>query len=114
MKEYGCTDSWCKLFTLVKSCFDLSLISVRPLGYSCDGSKVLLEIDCMKLVWYDLKSEQVSCVEVIPNLNEGFPNMNGAMICVESLVPPSLPADNCRKKENHTSKSKRRYFLLII
>jgi len=103
MKEYGSRDSWCKLFTLVKSCLDLPLDFLRPLGYSSDGCKVLLEIDCKKLFWYDLKSEQVSYVEGISNLDE-------AMICVGSLVSPSLPVENRRKKENHTSK--RRYFLL--
>jgi hypothetical protein len=74
--------------------------SLRPLGYSSNGSMVLLEVDHEKLFWYDLKSEHVNYVEGIPNLNE-------AMICVGSLVPPSFP-----KNENRTSK--RRYFLLIV
>jgi F-box interacting protein len=111
MKEYGSRDSWCKLFTLDKSLFTLK--SLRPLCYSRDGSKVLLdgtqvllEVNHRKLFWYDLKSEQVSYVEGIPNLDE-------AMICVESLVPPPFPVDNF-VKQNRTSKSKRRYFLLII
>jgi len=111
MKEYGCKDSWCKLFTLVKSCFSLPLKSSRPLGYSSDGSKVLLEgihvldeVSHSKLFWYDLKSEQVGYVE-------GIPDLNGAMICNGSLVPPTLP-DNCTKKEkNRTSERKRRYLL---
>jgi len=107
MKEYGCRDSWCKLFTLMKLCFVLPLKSLSPLGYSSDGKKVLLEVNHKKLVWYDLKSHQVSYVEGIPNFNE-------AIVCVGSLVPPSFPVDNSRKKENHSSKSKRRYFLLII
>jgi F-box interacting protein len=100
MKEYGCRDSWCKLFTLTESCFTLPLKSLRLVGYSSDGSMVLLEVDCEKLFWYDRKSERVSYVEEIPSLND-------AMICVGSLVPPSFPW-----KENRTSK--RRYFLLII
>jgi len=103
MKEYGCRDSWCKHFTLVKSRCSLRLKSFRPLGYSSDGCKVLLEIDCKKLVWFDLKNEQVVYVEGIPNLDE-------AMFCVGSLVPPSFPVDSCWKKENRTRKSKRRYF----
>jgi hypothetical protein len=120
MKEYGSRDSWCKLFTLVKSSLDLPLDSLRPLCYSSDGSKVLLEGDHVllevqhwKLFWYDLKSEQVSFVEGISDLDD-------AMVCVGSLVPPppylvdnctkeNLPVDNGRKKENHTSK--RRYLL---
>jgi hypothetical protein len=113
MKEYGSRDSWCKLFTLVKSCFTSHLKSSSPLCYSSDGSKVLLEgiqvlleVHHKKLFWYDLKSEQVSYVE-------GIPDFDGAEICVGSLVPPSFPVDNCRKKENHTNKSKRRYLLII-
>ncbi|RHN79904.1 putative F-box domain-containing protein [Medicago truncatula] len=100
MKEYGCRDSWCELFTLAESCFILPLKTLWPLAYSSDGSMVLLEVDCEKLFWYDLKSEQVSCVE-------GIPNFDQAMICVGSLVPPSFP-----RKENYTSK--RRYSLFII
>ncbi|XP_039686283.1 F-box protein CPR1 [Medicago truncatula] len=103
MKEYGSRDSWCKLFTLVKSCFHSHLTASRPLGYSGDGSKVLLEaievlleVDHQKLFWYDLKSEQVIYVE-------GVPNWNDTVICVESLVPTSFPVDNCRK-ENRTTK----------
>ncbi|RHN49074.1 putative F-box associated domain, type 1 [Medicago truncatula] len=42
MKEYGSRDIWCKLFTLVKSCFNFHLESLRPLCYSSDRSKVLL------------------------------------------------------------------------
>jgi hypothetical protein len=105
MKEYGSSDSWCKLFTLVESSFTFSLKSLRPLCYSSDGSKVLLEEHYEQLFWYDLKSEQVSYVE-------GIPNFDGAMICVESLVSPFLSVDNCRKKENRTSKN--RYFFFII
>ena len=102
MKEYGCRDSWCKLFTLVKSCFNLPLDFVRPLCYSSDGGMVLLEINqcldknLMVLFWYDIKSEQVSYVEGIPNLSE-------AMVYVGSLVPPCLPVGNFRKKENRKS-----------
>jgi len=106
MKEYGCKDSCCKLFTLVESCFVLPVISLSPLGYSSDGKKVLLKVNHKKLVWYDLKSEKVSYVEGIPNFDE-------AVICVGSLVPPSFPVDNSRKKENQTRKSKR-YFLSIM
>jgi len=102
MKEYGSRDSWCKLFTMVKSCFDLPLKSLRPVGYSSDGKKVLLRVDAEKLFWYDLKSEQVSYVE-------GIPDFHGVMFCVGSLVPPSFPVDNSKKKENPTSKSMRRY-----
>jgi len=102
MKQYGSRDSWCKLFTLVQSCFTSHFKSSRPLGYSSDGSKVLFEglevllaVRHRKLFWYDLKSEQVRYVE-------GIPNWDTVMFCVGSLVPPFFPVDNCRKKENRT------------
>jgi hypothetical protein len=105
MKEYGCRDSWCKLFTVVQSCFDdLPLESLRLLGYSSDGKKVLLRVDAENLFWYDLESKQVSYVQEIRNLRD-------AMICVGSLVPPYFPVDNRSKKENPTSE--KRYSLLF-
>ncbi|XP_039686302.1 F-box protein CPR1 isoform X2 [Medicago truncatula] len=107
MKEYGSRDSWCKLFTMVKSCYDLPLKSLRPLGYSSDGKKVLLRVDAEKLFWYDLKSAQVSYVE-------GIPDFHGVMFCVGSLVPPSFPVDNSKKKENRTSKSMRRKYVCML
>jgi hypothetical protein len=72
---------------MVKSCFTLSLAFLRP---SSDRGKVLLEgnlnldanLNLTELFWYDLKSEQVTYLE-IPSLKE-------VMIYVESLVPPSL------------------------
>lgn len=101
MKEYRSRDSWCKLFTLVKSCFTSSLKSLGVLGCSSDGRKVLLQgINDLKLFWYDLKSEQITYVEGIPNFDE-------AMFYVGSLVSPFFPVDTC-KKENRTSKTKRR------
>ncbi|XP_027361651.1 F-box protein CPR1 isoform X2 [Abrus precatorius] len=92
MKEYGIRDSWCKLFTLVESRDMRSLKCVRPLGYSRDGTKVLLEHDRRKLCWFNLKNNQVSNVRI-----PGVPNLNEGMICLGSLVPPSLPRENCMK-----------------
>lgn len=93
MREYGSKESWCKLFTLVESRDMRSLKSVRPLGYSKDGIKVLLEHDRRKLCWYNLKTKQVTYVRI-----PGIPNLNEGMMCLGSLVPPSLPAENCREQ----------------
>ncbi|TKY72232.1 F-box protein CPR30 [Spatholobus suberectus] len=95
MGVYGLRDSWCKLFTLVESREMRSLKCVRPLGYSRDGNKVLLEHDRRKLCWYDLGNKQVTLVRI-----PGLPNLNEAMICSGTLVPPSLPRENCRKTRN--------------
>jgi len=93
MKEYGFKESWCKILTLVESRDLRSLKSVKPLGYSGDGVKVLLEHDRKKLFWYDLRSKQVSHVRI-----QGMPSLNEGVICVGSLVLPSLPAENCRRQ----------------
>jgi len=94
MKEYGFRDSWCKLFTLWEWYFGppLILISLKPLCYSSDRSKVLLEVEFKgdskkNLFWYHLKSYEVTCVPVNPTFND-------AMIYVGSLLPPSMPIDN--------------------
>lgn len=93
MKEYGLKESWCKLFSLMESPDLRSLKCLRPLGYSVDGVKILLEHNRKKLCWYDLRSKQVSHVRI-----PGMPNLNEGMICVGSLVPPSLPVENCRRQ----------------
>ncbi|AES86371.2 F-box protein interaction domain protein [Medicago truncatula] len=100
MKEYGFRDSWCVLFTLEEVFFSRPFTPWKPLGYSGDRSKVLLEVDCeepwgngdikiecKKLFWYDLKSKRATCVP-------GIPNINKVMIYVGSLLPPSLPIDD--------------------
>ncbi|KAK7245951.1 hypothetical protein RIF29_40805 [Crotalaria pallida] len=95
MREYGLRGSWCKLFALGESRDFRSLKSVRPLGYSSDGSKVLLEHNRRKMFWYDLKSEEIDYVR-IPGLRyyvEG-------MICEGTLVSPTVLSDNCRRQHD--------------
>ncbi|RDX64035.1 F-box protein CPR30, partial [Mucuna pruriens] len=92
MGVYGQRDSWCKVFTLEESRVMRSLKGVRPLGYSRDGTKVLLEHDRKKLCWYDLANKEVAEVTI-----EGLPNLSEAMLCSGTLVPPSLPPHHCRK-----------------
>lgn len=64
-----------------------SIKSLKPLGFSRDGDRVLLEHDRSKLCWYNLKNEDegLSWVRIpgMPNSIEGTP-------CVGSLVPPAL------------------------
>ncbi|KAG4945978.1 hypothetical protein AAZX31_15G110000 [Glycine max] len=93
MREYNRRDSWCKVFTLEESREMRSLKCVRPLGYSSDGNKVLLEHDRKRLFWYDLEKKEVALVKI-----QGLPNLNEAMICLGTLVPPYfLPRQICRK-----------------
>ncbi|KAE9591515.1 putative F-box domain-containing protein [Lupinus albus] len=100
MREYGSKDSWCKLFVLGVSHDIRSLKSVKPLGYSRDGLKVLLVQNRRKLFWYDRRSKEISYIRIL-----GLPNFTEGMICEGTLVPPSvlrsvLRSDNGRKQHN--------------
>ncbi|CAK8564445.1 unnamed protein product [Lathyrus sativus] len=93
MREYGLVESWCKLFT-VEQQPDVKLIkSLRPLGYSKNGDKVLFEQDSKKLCWYNLVSTDLSWVRI-----SGMPNNIEGTVCIGSLVPPSLQRRNVQSK----------------
>ncbi|CAA7030982.1 unnamed protein product [Microthlaspi erraticum] len=80
-REYEPEGSWSKLFSVRKPVGVVSLDFVRPLMYSKDKSKVLLEINVGKLVWYDLASETFQAL--------GIKDCEGACsaeILVSSLV----------------------------
>ncbi|OIV96070.1 hypothetical protein TanjilG_27174 [Lupinus angustifolius] len=96
MREFGSKGSWCKLYVLGKLRDLRSLKSVRPLGYSRDGLKVLLEQNHRKLFWYDLRSEEIDYVRI-----PGLSNVFEGMICEGTLVPPCLlRSDNYRYQHN--------------
>ncbi|KAK7262102.1 hypothetical protein RJT34_29662 [Clitoria ternatea] len=111
MKEYGLQESWCKVFTVTQGHGMRAMECVKPLCYSGDGDRVLFEEDRGKLCWYDLKSEQASYVKT-PG---GIPNTSvGSMLCVGSLVPPTLltqcgfdfEREGQRPKDRNTSKKR--------
>ncbi|XP_050213683.1 F-box protein CPR1 [Mercurialis annua] len=82
MKEYGVEESWSRIFSFRPTKWISSLLFLRPLGYSKDGEKMLLEVNDHKLVWYDLNKASVKTVKM-----QGGPKSFGAEICVGSLVP---------------------------
>jgi len=107
MKEYGVRDSWCKLFTFGEWHFNAplkSLTSLKPLGYSSDRNKVLMEVDRKKLFWYDINREKVTSVLGIPNFNE-------AMIFVGSLLPPIDNYDHSKENKQKLQCKRKRYLL---
>ncbi|KAG4387662.1 hypothetical protein AAZX31_09G010500 [Glycine max] len=107
MREYNRGDSWCKLFTLEESRELRSFKCLRPLGYSSDGNKVLLEHDRKRLCWYDLGKKEVTLVRI-----QGLPNLNEAMICLGTLVTPYfLPRQICRKSPTLGCQRRRDDFL---
>ncbi|XP_047333383.1 F-box protein CPR1-like [Impatiens glandulifera] len=61
LNEYGeKNEYWSKLISLSPTeLWDHPCFSVKPVAYSKSGKKVLLKIDCSKLVWYNLEHESV-------------------------------------------------------
>ncbi|XP_050229399.1 F-box protein CPR1-like [Mercurialis annua] len=64
MKEYGVKESWTKLFSIPFATFmNLGIREMRPLGYSENGSQILLELyvsySKIRLVWYDIEEKRV-------------------------------------------------------
>ncbi|XP_021867414.1 F-box protein CPR1-like isoform X2 [Spinacia oleracea] len=59
MKEYGDEESWMKLCSIRQLESISGCIQLRPVVYSKDGRRILLEINNCKFGWYDLESETV-------------------------------------------------------
>ncbi|KAL0709555.1 hypothetical protein Bca4012_016533 [Brassica carinata] len=77
-----CEGEWCKFITVSKPETVVSFKFVRPLIYSKDRSKILLEINNGKLFWFDLESKSFEVLG-IKGCHEGPCN---AEIVVSSLV----------------------------
>ncbi|KAJ0016551.1 hypothetical protein Pint_09539 [Pistacia integerrima] len=82
MKEYGVKESWTKLFAVKRPGTMNCLAFLRPLAYSKEGDKVLVEVNGEKLLWYDLEKKRLRSVRI-----NGGPDSFGAEMCVGSLVP---------------------------
>lgn len=81
MKEYNVRGSWSKVFTVQKPKSVKMFVFMRPLVYSKDRDKVLLEINNTKLVWFDLESRKLSTLRI-----KDCPSSYSAEIVVSSLV----------------------------
>ncbi|KAG2333862.1 hypothetical protein Bca52824_005042 [Brassica carinata] len=79
LREYE--GSWSKLITLPKPETVVSFKFVRPLIYSKDRSKILLEINSKKLMWFDLVAKSFETLEI-----KGCKGPRNAEILVSSLV----------------------------
>lgn len=58
MKEYGNKESWFKLYSIGQECLRSSM-QIKPIVYSKDRKRILLEIDVSKFGWYNLVSKNV-------------------------------------------------------
>ncbi|KAJ6991947.1 F-box protein CPR30-like isoform X1 [Populus alba x Populus x berolinensis] len=81
MKEYGVKESWCMMFSVQGIKWISAFMFLRPLVYSKDGDKVLLEVNGEKLFWYDWKNKHAKVVRV-----RGGPSSFGSEMYVESLI----------------------------
>lgn len=99
MKDYGVKESWVKLLSISPPAIERNDF-VKPLAYSRDRDKVLLNCDDKRLVWYDLRKKTVDEVPV-----EGLPFVFYAEVCVESLV--SINARGEVKKKGREKEKKK-------
>ncbi|KMS96568.1 hypothetical protein BVRB_8g201740 [Beta vulgaris subsp. vulgaris] len=96
MKEYGVQESWTKLFAVMQGDTIGPFEYVRPIAFSKDGSKVLLEQDLSKFIWFDVETQRAERVNIC-----GMPSHPEAGMLVESLVLGS-------RKTHHNKKSNER------
>ncbi|KAI4296006.1 hypothetical protein L6164_035996 [Bauhinia variegata] len=106
MKKYGLKDSWCKLFTLTQIHDLRSFKYVKPITYSNDGNKVLLELEQRKLCWYDLRNKGLTYIRI-----SRLPTLIETGLCQGSLVPPATfesKNHGKQKKLGHEKTKKKR------
>ncbi|XP_023634913.1 F-box protein At4g22390 isoform X2 [Capsella rubella] len=105
LREYENIRSWTKLFRVLKPECVESFDFVRPLLYSKDRSKILLEInDAKNLMWFDLETKSLTAVGI--ECDSSFT----ADILVSSLVLGCKgdPTEAQRRKDQMMQKSNKR------
>ncbi|GLU15702.1 hypothetical protein SLE2022_321720 [Rubroshorea leprosula] len=111
MKEYGLKESWTWLLSIQKTTPADAVKFLRPLAYSKNLTKVLLEMDSQKLVWYNLEKKRMRTVKI-----DGAPDTFSAEIFVGSLIPLDDRDEQSKKQEeqgenNNTGGKQRDDFL---
>ncbi|CAK7345022.1 unnamed protein product [Dovyalis caffra] len=81
MKEYGVKESWSKICSVQGIKWMCTFMFLRPLVYSKDGDKLLLEVNDEKLMWYDWENNHAKAVKI-----HGGPSSFGSEMYVESLI----------------------------
>ncbi|XP_010686908.2 F-box protein CPR1 [Beta vulgaris subsp. vulgaris] len=108
MKECGNKNSWVKLFAISElTSFSTSVTSIKPVVYSKDGRRVLIEIDCLELGWYDWESKKFEKLTPrgLPNTYYDTSYMLGSLVSLEYKVHPetgtgALPRKNKKNNED--------------
>lgn len=103
MKEYGSKESWTRLLS-IKKAIPVNLVKfMRPLAYSKDRFKVLLDMDSQKLVWYDLERKKTKTVRI-----DGAPDSFSAEVFVGSLIPLDNRDEEQSKRQKEEDEEKKK------
>jgi F-box interacting protein len=81
MNEYGVESSWTLLYTIAQGTVPWAFEFCKPLVYSKNGKKVLMELDFTDLFWYDIKERRGWRVQF-----HDMPDSFETAICAGSLV----------------------------
>lgn len=104
MKEYGVVSSWTRLYTIVQGAVPWTFEYCKPLVYSKDGKKVLMEQDFAYLFWYDLEKKRGRRVQFRPKL-KSFQTATcvGSLVLLDGdrLTDPRQKKRNKRKRKNN-------------
>ncbi|GLU20566.1 hypothetical protein SLE2022_367570 [Rubroshorea leprosula] len=103
MKRYGLKESWTSLLSIQKATPTNLVKFLRPLAYSRDRMKVLLEMDSQKLVWYDLQRKKTRTVKI-----DGAPDSFSAGIFIGSLISLNDWDEEHSKKQKEQDKDRKR------
>lgn len=103
MEKYGVKESWSKLFSFRATKSISPFMFLRPLAYSKDGDKILLEVNDQKLVWYDWNRRTFRTVRT----RDG-PKSFGAEMYVGSLIPINDGIGIEQEKQQKQEKEKRK------
>ncbi|KAL2922241.1 F-box protein CPR1 [Bienertia sinuspersici] len=112
MKEYGNKESWVKLFSTGKPVgVKLYCTCIRPIVYSKDGRRVLIDIDCLEVGWYDLESKTYEKVDArgLPQTYYDTGYFAGSLVSLEYKPQPIKITKNKNKNKNTKKKDSDRF-----
>ncbi|XP_059437385.1 F-box protein CPR1-like isoform X1 [Corylus avellana] len=104
MKEYGVISSWARLYTIEQGAVPWTFEYCKPLAYSKDGKKVLMEQDFAYLFWYDIEEKRGTRVRFRPML-KSFQTATcvGSLVLLDGdiLIDPRQKKRNKRKRKSN-------------
>ncbi|XP_056693804.1 F-box protein CPR1-like [Spinacia oleracea] len=102
MEEYGNKESWVKVSSICKPKIIRSSEFIRPIVYSKDGKRILLQIHKSRYCWYNLESGNVERITVngLPNGDFITGTFMGSLVSLEDKIlseKQTLPRKNKKK-----------------